>query len=76
MRTIFDCLGRSIVAIPKGDGLRFYPSVREYVFCEKFPMSHGEYFDAPHYAWEVAEQMDNLTYIKLKQHITILSKTK
>lgn len=76
MRTITDCLGQTIVAVPKHYGFRFYPNVQQYILGENFMFPENEHFDAPEYAIEVAEQMDNLTYNKLKQHITILSKTK
>jgi len=76
MRTITDCLGETIVVVPKPHGYRFYPSIQDYVLGESFMSPIGEQFDAPEYAYDVAKQMEGLTYKKLKEHITILSKAK
>ena len=76
MKTYTDFLGSTIVATPRGDGYRFYPSVQQYILGENFLFIDTEHFDAPSNAIEIADEMERPTYYSLKQHFTLLSKSK
>lgn len=75
MKFIQEPSGNTIVVVPKNDKVVIYPSAMDYVTSESFPTQVGDYFEAPIQLMDEIDSIENPTYAKIKEHLTIL-KTK
>lgn len=75
MKFIQEPSGNTIVVVPKNDKVVIYPSAMDYVISESFTTQVGDYFEAPIQLMNEIDSIENPTYAKIKEHLTIL-KTK